>query len=165
MSEIVLVDENDTQIGVGEKIEVHKEAQLHRAFSVWIFNSKGEVMLQKRASKKYHSGGLWTNTCCSHPFPNEPVEEAVHRRLPEEMGFDCELEKVNTLIYKASFDNGLTEHEFLHVFKGIYNEEPKINEKEADDWKWVSIDELKEDVKLNPENYTEWFKIVLPKLF
>ncbi len=160
---LILVDENDRQIGTEEKIKAHEEGKLHRAFSIFIFNSKGEMLLQKRAKTKYHSGGLWTNTCCSHPRDGERIEEAVHRRLKEEMGFDCELEEKFHFIYKVKLDHGLTEHEFDHVFVGKYDGEVKPNPEEADDFKWINMETLKKDLEEHPENYTEWFKIAIQK--
>ena len=156
---VILVDENDNQVGVMPKLEAHQKGLLHRAFSVFIFNSKYELLLQKRASSKYHSGGLWTNTCCSHPREGEEILDAAKRRLIEEMGIDTSLRKVHDFIYKAELDNDLTEHEFDHVFYGIYNEDPIINEDEADDFKWIDMDSLNEDIKTNGDNYTIWFKI------
>ena len=156
---VILVDENDNQVGVMPKLEAHQKGLLHRAFSVFIFNSKYELLLQKRASSKYHSGGLWTNTCCSHPREGEEILDAAKRRLIEEMGIDTSLRKVHDFIYKAELDNDLTEHEFDHVFYGIYNEDPIINEDEADDFKWIDMDSLNEDIKQNGDNYTIWFKI------
>ncbi|MFB0560795.1 MAG: isopentenyl-diphosphate Delta-isomerase [Candidatus Lokiarchaeia archaeon] len=161
---VILVDENDKEIGTEEKMKTHKEGKLHRAFSIFIFNSKGEMLLQKRAKSKYHSGGLWSNACCSHPRPEENLEQSTHRRLKEEMGFDCDLQKAFHFVYKTSLDNNLTEYEFDHVFIGEYDEEVKINQNEAEDFKWVSIDTLKEDVEKNPENYTVWFKIALSEV-
>ncbi|MDP3057119.1 MAG: isopentenyl-diphosphate Delta-isomerase [bacterium] len=160
---IILVDKNDKEIGLGEKLKVHQEGKLHRAFSIFIFNSKGELMLQQRARSKYHSGGLWTNTCCSHPGSGERFEEAVHRRLQEEMGFDCEMKEIFSFIYKAKLDHGLWEHEFDHVFIGRFDGEPRINPEEADDWKWINFDELKKDISENSGNYTVWFKIAVDK--
>ncbi|NVP17279.1 isopentenyl-diphosphate Delta-isomerase [Candidatus Gracilibacteria bacterium] len=158
---IIIVDEFDNQIGVGEKMEVHEKALLHRAFSILVFNSKGELMLQQRDLSKYHSGGLWTNTCCSHPRENETLENAIHRRLQEEMGFDTELTKKTQFIYKAVLDKGLTEHEYLHVYKGFYDDEPKLNREEAMDYRWISTNDLKLDIQKNKQNYTAWFyKIV-----
>ncbi len=145
-------------------MNVHQKGILHRCFSIFIFNFRGEMMLQKRVASKYHSGGLWTNTCCSHPCPGEDTEAAAHKRLKEEMGFDCELKELFTFTYKKSFDNGLTEHEFDHVFIGTYDGEPKPNVQEADDWKWIGIDELKNDITQHPENYTYWFKVSLDKV-
>lgn len=160
---IILVDEKDNEIGSGEKLKVHQEGKLHRCFSLFVFNSKGELMLQERAKSKYHSGGLWTNTCCSHPRAGEKIEEAVHRRLREEMGFDCEVKEIFSFIYKAKLDHGLWEHEFDHVFIGKFDKEPKINPEEAEGWKWIGLDELKKDMAKSPENYTVWFKIAMEK--
>lgn len=162
--QIILVDENDIQIGAMEKLEAHKKGLLHRAFSILIKNSKGEIMLQKRAIGKYHSGGLWTNTCCSHPRVGEGLATATHRRLKEEMGFDCELKEITTFTYHASLDHGLQENEFLHVYAGEHNDDPIVNPEEADDWKWMSLSKLKKDVAKHPYNYTSWFKIVLKKM-
>ena len=159
IEKVILVDENDNQVGVMPKLEAHQKGLLHRAFSVFIFNSKYELLLQKRASSKYHSGGLWTNTCCSHPREGEEILDAAKRRLIEEMGIDTSLRKVHDFIYKAELDNDLTEHEFDHVLYGIYNEDPIINEDEADDFKWIDMDSLNEDIKTNADNYTIWFKI------
>ena len=159
IEKVILVDENDNQVGVMPKLEAHQKGLLHRAFSVFIFNSKYELLLQKRASSKYHSGGLWTNTCCSHPREGEEILDAAKRRLIEEMGIDTSLRKVHDFIYKAELDNDLTEHEFDHVFYGIYNEDPIINKDEADDFKWIDMDSLNEDIKTNGNNYTIWFKI------
>ncbi len=156
---VILVDENDNQVGVMPKLEAHQKGLLHRAFSVFIFNSKYELLLQKRASSKYHSGGLWTNTCCSHPREGEEILDAANRRLIEEMGIETSLRKVYDFIYKAELDNDLTEHEFDHVLYGIYNEDPIINKDEADDFKWIDMDSLNEDIKTNGNNYTIWFKI------
>ena len=159
IEKVILVDENDNQVGVMPKLEAHQKGLLHRAFSVFIFNSKYELLLQKRASSKYHSGGLWTNTCCSHPREGEEILDAANRRLIEEMGIETSLRKVHDFIYKAELDNDLTEHEFDHVFYGIYNEDPIINKDEADDFKWIDMDSLNEDIKKNGDNYTIWFKI------
>ncbi|PIR92916.1 isopentenyl-diphosphate delta-isomerase [Candidatus Falkowbacteria bacterium CG10_big_fil_rev_8_21_14_0_10_43_10] len=158
---IILVDENDNNIGVAEKISAHVNAQMHRAFSIFVFNSKGELMLQKRAKKKYHCGGLWSNTCCSHPRPNEPIERGIHRRLREEMGFDCPLEEKFSFKYKITFDNGLTENEYDHVFAGKYENNPVLNPAEADGWRWISLPELKSDIKKNHNRYTHWLKIAI----
>ncbi len=164
MEKLVLVDENDREVGQDEKIKAHREGRLHRAFSIFIMNSKGEMMLQRRALSKYHSPGLWTNTCCSHPRPGESVMEAAHRRLKEEMGFDCELEEAFSFIYRAEFDNGLTEHEFDHVLVGWCEKEPEPNPEEVEEWKWASIQEIERDVKENPEKYTYWFREALRRL-
>ena len=163
MAEIILVDEKDNQIGTGKKSKIHKEGRLHRAFSILIFNSKGELLLQKRAKTKYHSGGLWTNTCCSHPRAGEDLRGAARKRLKEEMGIEAELEEKFSFIYKVKLGD-LTEHEFDHVFMGKFNGKPEINPEEADDWKWMGIQKLKKDIKENPENYAFWFKIIIHRL-
>lgn len=162
---VILVNEKDEQIGSMEKIEAHQKALLHRAFSVFILNDKNEVMLQQRASEKYHSPLLWTNTCCSHQRVGETNIEAGRRRLMEEMGFDVPLKDVFSFIYKAPFDNGLTEHEFDHVMIGYYNEEPKINLEEVEAWKWMSVEGIKADMENHPGVYTEWFKIIFSKFY
>jgi len=162
---VILVDENDKQIGVMPKLEAHKKAVLHRAFSVFIFNDKHELMLQQRALKKYHSPGLWTNTCCSHQREGESNIEAGKRRLQEEMGFVTDLKESISFIYKAPFDNGLTEHEYDHVLIGKYNDEPKINEDEVANWKWMTLDDVNKDLKTHPEHYTAWFKIIFDKFY
>ena len=156
---VILVDENDTQVGLMPKLEAHQKGLLHRAFSIFIFNSNHKLLLQKRAISKYHSGGLWTNTCCSHPREGEETINAANRRLIEEMGIKTELRKVFDFIYKAELDNELTENEFDHVFYGIYNEDPVINFEEADDFKWVDMETLNNDIAINGQNYTVWFKI------
>jgi isopentenyl-diphosphate delta-isomerase len=158
MEKVILIDENDVIVGEAEKMEAHKKGLLHRAFSVFIFNSSGELLLQKRAKGKYHSGGLWTNTCCSHPAPGEDTLEAAHRRLQEEMGFDCEMKEVYSFTYKAKLDNDLTEYEYDHVFFGQCDDSPNPNKSEADDWKWVEISWLTDDLKNNSQNYTYWLK-------
>jgi isopentenyl-diphosphate delta-isomerase len=158
---VILVDENDNLIGTAEKMDAHKNPKLHRAFSIFIINSKDELLIQKRADDKYHCPGMWANTCCSHPRPGESLEKAAHRRLQEEMGFDTELMKVFSFIYKTEFDNGLTEEEYDHIFLGKWDGTPKINLQEVEDYKWISGDFLKEDIKKNPEIYTAWFKIAL----
>jgi len=162
--DIILVDKNDNQIGTGEKMPVHIKGELHRAFSVFIFNNKNELMLQQRADEKYHCGGLWTNTCCSHPYPDEKTVDGAERRINEEMGFDCKLKEIFSFLYKTKFENGLTENEFDHVFVGDYNNDPVINLKEVKEWKWVSIENLENDIKDNPQNYTCWLKNCLGKV-
>jgi len=165
MSEkVILVDENDREIGVEEKIKAHEDGKLHRAFSIFIFNSKGEMLLQRRAKHKYHSGGLWSNACCSHPRPNESLEDAIHRRLKEEMGFDCKLKKAFHFIYEVYLDNGLKEHEFDHVFIGVYGGDVNLNLDEVMDFKWICIEKLLEDIQKNGEKYTPWFKIALKRV-
>ncbi len=163
--QVILVNELDEQIGLMPKMEAHEKALLHRAFSVFIFNDKNELMLQQRALTKYHSPGLWTNTCCSHQREGESNIEAGTRRLQEEMGFTTDLRDTISFIYKAPFDNGLTEHEFDHILLGHYNEEPKLNKEEAHAYKWVSLDEVKKDINTNPEIYTAWFKIIFDKFY
>jgi isopentenyl-diphosphate Delta-isomerase len=155
---VILVDNNDNQVGIMEKMEAHRKALLHRAISVFIINSKGEWMLQKRAADKYHSSGLWTNTCCTHPAPGETDMESANRRLDEEMGLKCELKKLFSFIYKEKLDNELTEHEYDHVFLGISDSNPVINTDEVVEWKCISFEDLHDDIMLNPENYTYWFK-------
>lgn len=162
---VILVDINDQKIGLMEKIEAHEKALLHRAFSVFIFNEKGELMLQQRAASKYHSPLLWTNTCCSHQRDGESNVNAGRRRLQEEMGFVTDVKEVFSFIYKAPFDNGLTEHEFDHVMIGRYNNEPNINKKEAENYKWMALENVKTDIKENPTIYTEWFKIIFDKSY
>ncbi len=160
---VVLVNENDQKIGLMPKIEAHEKGLLHRAFSVFIFNSKGELMLQKRALEKYHSPGLWTNTCCSHQRDGESTIVAGKRRLMEEMGFTTLLKESISFIYKVSFENGLTEHEFDHILVGYYDQPPKINPFEVSDWKWMSMMDIKEDMIINSSHYTAWFKIIFNK--
>jgi isopentenyl-diphosphate delta-isomerase len=163
MERLILVNENDEEIGSGEKLEVHREGQLHRAFSIFIFDSAGRLLLQKRSETKYHSGGLWTNTCCGHPRPGETVEAAAHRRLQEEMNFDCELQACAHFIYRAEVGSGLTEWEYDHVFAGVYDEDPQPNEAEAADWQWADLDELKTRLAESPGNFTYWFRLVMSK--
>lgn len=162
---VILVDEQDNQLGLMPKMEAHEKALLHRAFSVFVFNDKGELMLQQRAADKYHSPLLWTNTCCSHQRDGETSLEAGRRRLHEEMGFVCDLEEVFWFVYKAPFDNGLTEHELDHVMVGKYNDEPTINTDEVESYKWMSLEAVKEDMEVNPEIYTAWFKIIFQESY
>jgi len=158
--EIILVDEKDNQIGIGGKIKTHFEGRLHRAFSILIFNSKGELLIQQRAKTKQHSPGLWANTCCSHPRPNEILKEAAKRRLKEEMGIETDLKETFSFIYRAKSGDWI-EHEFDHVFLGKFDGEPKPNKEEAQDFRWIELQELKRDVKEHPEKYTFWFKQIL----
>ena len=160
---VILVNEKDEQIGLMEKIEAHEKALLHRAFSVFVYNEKNEVMLQQRALSKYHSPGLWTNTCCSHQREGESNIDAGKRRLMEEMGFTTELEETISFIYKAPFDNGLSEHEFDYILIGKYDGEPNINPDEVAAWKWMSLEAIKKDLQENPSSYTAWFKIIFDK--
>jgi isopentenyl-diphosphate Delta-isomerase len=166
MSErIILVDDHDRPLGPAEKLEAHKgHGTLHRAFSIFIFNGKGEMLLQLRAKKKYHFGGLWTNACCSHPRWGEELAEAVHRRLKDECGFDTELREAFTFIYQADWDDSVGEHEFDHVFVGRYDGLVPGNPEEADAWKWVSPAWLREDVLKHPAQYTPWFKLALERV-
>lgn len=159
MEHVVLVNEQDQQIGIMEKMAAHIVPRLHRAFSIFIFNSKGELLLQQRALSKYHSPGLWTNTCCSHPCDGETLEQATSRRLMEEMGMHCEMHEVFTFIYKAPVGLGLIEHEFDHVWFGKTDEVPQINPEEVASWKYMRLEDLQADIKAHPELYTEWFKI------
>ena len=165
IEKVVLVDTNDTPLGEMEKMEAHRKALLHRAFSIFVFNDKDELMLQQRAESKYHSPGLWTNTCCSHPRPGESLQDAGHRRLVEEMGFDCRLEKIFDFIYEAKLDKGLTEHEFDHVLFGRYNQNPVINPDEAASFKWMTMEDIARDMEARPENYTVWFRIAFDRVF
>ena len=165
MDQVILVNEQDEPIGTMEKIEAHEKALLHRAFSVFIFNDAGELMLQQRAADKYHSPLLWTNTCCSHQKVGETNIEAGKRRLQEEMGFSTDLKDVCSFIYHAPFDNGLTEHEFDHVLTGVYNKEPNLNPDEAEAYKWMSLEDVKTDMKQHPEVYTAWFLIIFEKFY
>lgn len=162
---VILVDEQDNEVGFMEKIEAHEKALLHRAFSVFVFNDNNELMLQQRAKSKYHSPLLWTNTCCSHQRKGESNISAGKRRLQEEMGFTCELEEVFSFIYKAPFDNGLTEHELDHVMIGKYNGEPVVNPEEVESYKWMKLEEVKNDIENNPDAYTAWFKIIFEKSY
>lgn len=162
---VILVDENDRQVGLMPKMEAHEKALLHRAFSVFVFNDQKELMIQRRAEHKYHSPGLWTNTCCSHQREGESNIEAGKRRLMEEMGFTTELEENISFIYKAPFDNGLTEHEFDHILLGDFNGTPNINPDEVSEWKWMSLEAIEADMKENPQRYTEWFKIIFDKFY
>ena len=163
--QVVLVDKQDNQIGLMPKMEAHEKAILHRAFSVFIFNNKGELMLQQRAAEKYHSPLLWTNTCCSHQRDGENSLEAGVRRLEEEMGFSTDLKEIFWFVYKAPFDNGLTEHELDHVMVGYYDKEPNINKEEVQAFKWMDLDSVKYDIEQNSQNYTAWFKIIFKESY
>jgi isopentenyl-diphosphate delta-isomerase len=162
---VILVNEQDEQIGLMPKMEAHEKALLHRAFSVFIFNDDNELMLQQRALSKYHSPGLWTNTCCSHQREGETNIEAGKRRLQEEMGFTADLNETISFIYKAPFDNGLTEHELDHILIGYYNNVPNINPEEVEAFKWMALEDVKKDMALNPDIYTAWFKIIFDKFY
>ena len=156
---VVLVDKNDNQIGLMSKMEAHQKGILHRAFSIFLFNSENQILLQKRSSNKYHSGGLWTNTCCSHPRDEESVIDAGNRRLFEEMGIKIELKEAFHFTYKAELENGLIEHEYDHVLIGEFNGTPILNKDEAEDWKWISMEDIRKDIVENETDYTVWFVI------
>ncbi|NQV08327.1 isopentenyl-diphosphate Delta-isomerase [Candidatus Woesearchaeota archaeon] len=164
MVKVILVDKNNNEIGEEEKIKAHKEGKLHRAFSIFVFNSNDELLIQQRAKSKYHSECLWSNTVCSHPKPEETYNQAVHRRLKEEMGFDCELKKAFCFIYNTGFHNGLIENEYDCVFVGKSDKTPTPDPKEIMDYKWISLKELKKDIAKNPDNYSVWLKIALKKM-
>lgn len=161
MEKVILVDEHDNELGSMEKTEAHRKGVLHRAFSVLLFNSKGELLLQKRSANKYHSAGLWTNTCCSHPKPNESIEHAVRRRLMEEMGIDTQPKYAYKFIYKANLDNNLIEHELDYVYTGLCDYQPNINVQEVESWKFASLHYVKEHMQNNPEVYTYWFRLII----
>lgn len=161
MDHVILVDAEDNALGTMEKMEAHRKGLLHRAFSVVLLNSKGEVLLQKRASSKYHSGGLWTNTCCSHPLPGESLSHATQRKLQQEMGICPPIEPAFKFIYRVELEKDLVEHEFDHVFAGTFDGEPRINKDEVDDWKFVNLAQLRQDTLENPDRYTHWFRIII----
>lgn len=162
---LILVDENNNQTGTCEKMEAHRKGKLHRAFSVFIFNSDNQLLLQKRAKGKYHSGGLWTNTCCSHPVPGEPTIEAAHRRLKEEMGFDCGIEEIFSFVYKIEFEDvKLYEHELDQVFIGYYNGEASVDPGEVETYKWEDRDHILNDMEDSPEKYTFWFRKIYKRV-
>lgn len=164
LTQVILVDVHDRQTGVMEKIDAHRKGVLHRAFSIFIFNSRGEMLLQQRAASKYHSGGLWTNACCSHPAPGEETETAAQRRLKEELGFETPVEKAFDFVYQAGFDNGLMEHEFDHVFTGQYDGEVIANPAEVMDICYRSITAIRDSIEKEPGLYTSWFRIAFPKI-
>ncbi len=161
---VVLVDENDIEIGTAEKLAAHKEGRLHRAFSLFVFNSQRQLLLHKRAANKYHSGSLWTNTCCSHPRPGEDIEDAVRRKIRSEMGFECGIKKIFHFIYRVQFENGLFEHELDHVFAGTFDGVPVPNAEEVEDWKWVDLEELKKDLRANPDSYAYWLRVCIDRV-
>ena len=161
---VILVDEDNHEIGTAEKLTTHREGALHRAFSIFVFNSNGELLLQKRAKGKYHSAGLWTNTCCGHPRPKEPIQQAVQRRLMEEMGFGCDLKEIFSFIYKVQLNNNLFEHEYDHVFVGEYEGDPVPNPEEVDDWRWMDLGRLRKDIQENSGCYTSWLKICIERV-
>lgn len=163
--EVVLVDEFDNAVGVMEKLEAHQKGLLHRAFSVFIFSSGGKMLLQRRASSKYHSAGLWTNACCSHPRPNENTLDAANRRLKEEMGLVVKLTYKTRFTYSTKFDNDLVEHEVDHVFVGITDTDPIINVEEVESYIWMTTTDIKDQLSINPDLFTSWFKIAMEKIF
>jgi len=162
---VILVDKNDNPVGRAEKIQAHKQGLLHRAFSIFVFSpDMKKLLIQRRNPHKYHSGGLWANTTCSHPRPGEELETAAHRRLQEEMGFDTALTHIGSFIYKANFDNGLTEYELDHLFTGTYDGPVHPDPSEVSDYRWEDIDFLAKDLKDNPQKYAYWFRIAFPKV-
>jgi isopentenyl-diphosphate Delta-isomerase len=161
MESVILVDVNDNSIGTMEKLEAHRKGVLHRAFSILLFNSKGEMLIQKRASSKYHSGGLWTNACCSHPLPGEAITDATRRRLRFEMGIDLQPDFAYKFIYRAPLDKDLIEYELDHVFTGTFDGTPAVNPDEVEDWKYIKITDLRRDMETNPDNYTYWFREIV----
>lgn len=164
MQEVILVNENDEPVGTMEKMEAHRRALLHRAFSVFIFNSSGLMLLQQRSAGKYHSAGLWTNACCSHPSPGESTDAAAARRLQEEMGFSVPLKKIFDFTYQSVFENGLTEHEFDHVFAGVYDGIAQPDSREVQDHHYLSLEEIRDSLRLHPLQYTSWFRIAFPRV-
>ncbi|MBM56226.1 MAG: isopentenyl-diphosphate delta-isomerase [Euryarchaeota archaeon] len=165
VEEVILVDKNDVEVGTMEKMEAHRDGgTLHRAFSVFVFNTDGDLLLQRRAEHKYHSGGLWTNTCCSHPRPGETVREAANRRLVEELGMECKLVELFSFEYKAELDGGMTEWELDHVLLGLSDLDPQINPDEVAEYKYMPLSEIDLDLKSNPDHYTEWFKICFKRV-
>ena len=164
MNEVILVDNNDVAIGSMDKMEAHEKALLHRAFSVFIFNSRGEMLLQQRADKKYHSGGLWTNACCSHPSPGEDTDKAAARRLKEELGFTVDLKKAFTFTYRTDFENGLTENEFDHVYTGIYDGRIVADVDEVKSYRFIPMHEIEISIGCDPAKYTSWFVIAFPEI-
>ena len=161
---LILVNERDEELGQAEKLQVHREGRLHRAFSIFIFDRGGRLLLQRRASSKYHSGGLWSNTCCGHPRPGESTEAAAHRRLREEMNFDCPLRHRSSFIYRAELDHDLIEWELDHLFVGVYDEDPEPDEAEVEGWQWVGMSELKARMEERPGDFTYWFRVALGEL-
>jgi len=159
--QVILVDEQDRELGASDKLRAHVEGALHRAFSVFVFDHEGRLLLQRRAREKYHSGGLWSNTCCGHPRPGEETAAAAHRRLREEMSFDCELREAFDFVYRAELDNDLVEHEYDHVFVGEFEGYPTPDPSEVEEWKWVSVDELRRGLREEPSRYSYWLKTLV----
>lgn len=163
MERVILVDERDRQVGSAEKMRAHAEGLLHRAFSIFVFDGRGRLLLQQRAISKYHSGGLWSNTCCGHPRPGETIAAAARRRLAEEMNFGCDLRDGFKFLYRAELDNGLTEHEYDHVLVGSFEGEPLPNPAEVGAWRWAEMDELLCDLRERPEDYSYWLRVALDR--
>lgn len=163
-TKVILVDENDIQTGISGKLEAHEKALLHRAVSVFIINKQGEWLLQRRAFDKYHSNGLWTNACCTHPHPGESVFDAAKRRLKEEMGMACSVTWLFSFIYKEKLDNDLTEHELDHVFFGITDDDPVINITEVEEWKRMKYQDIEKEISEFPDKYTYWFKMIYQRV-
>ena len=161
---VILVTPGDVPVGVAEKAAAHRHGMLHRAFSVFVVNSAGEWLIQRRARSKYHSGGLWSNTCCSHPRPGEAVEAAAHRRLAEEMGFDCALEPAFSFLYRVNLDGGMIEHEYDHVFVGVHDALPDPDPGEVEAWRWVGIDDLERELAGTPGAFTYWFRVAFDEM-
>ena len=161
---VILVDEMDSGLGTMEKMKAHRKGVLHRAFSAFVFNSKGELLLQQRAHSIYHSGGLWTNTCCSHPRLGETVEKAAERRLVEEMGMTCTFNSHFSFVYRASLDSDLVEHELDHVLFGYSDQIPSPNPSEVVSWRYQSLDSIQEDIHSDESQFTEWFKICFDRV-
>ncbi len=159
---VILVNAKDEWMGIMDKMEAHQTGALHRALSVFILNDKNELLIQKRADGKYHSGGLWSNTCCSHPYPGESTLAAAHRRLQEELGFDCQLDELFNFTYSSDMGNGLTEHEYDHIYTGQYNGNITMNPEEVQDYKYIPFDELNDWMKKEPTAFTAWFHLAMP---
>jgi isopentenyl-diphosphate delta-isomerase len=162
--QLILVNELDEEVGEVEKLQAHREGKLHRAFSIFVFDSGGRLLVQRRAAAKYHSGGLWSNTCCGHPRPGEATEAAAHRRLREEMNFDCPLRHSSSFIYRAELDNELIEWELDHLFVGVHDDDPIPNEAEVEGWQWIGMGELRARMEARPADFTYWFKVALAEL-
>lgn len=161
---VILVDEHDNELGTMPKLEAHITGTLHRAFSLFIFNSEQQLLIQQRAISKYHSGGLWANTCCSHPRPNEPLLNAIHRRLDEEFGMRCDMQSIGNVLYNEQVTDNLIEHEYDHLFLGFSDDTPQYNPDEIMNYRWISLEKLYQDIKNNPQNYSVWFRYILNRM-
>jgi isopentenyl-diphosphate delta-isomerase len=161
---VILVDRSDRALGSAPKLEAHERGELHRAFSVFVLNARGELLLQRRAGDKYHSGGLWSNTCCGHPRPGEETASAAARRLREEMGFGCELRHLGRFTYRAELGDGLVEHEVDHVFAGRHDGDPRPDPREVEAWRWVSPEALREEIQRDAGRFTPWLAAALDQL-